>query len=830
MDLIGLIIASGAGVLDEEYEPVFFPGDDLLAFCRPRGQEPRLNYLRSDRRHDRRIAPRERGRPVYPGDGYNRDTPAVTLPSGARLGPYEVVSTLGAGGMGEVYRARDTRLLRDVAIKIVPPSLAGHPDALARFEREAQTVAALSHPNIVVIHDVGREAGTSFLVMELLEGETLRARVTRGPIPEDAALAMARQITGALAAAHARNVIHRDLKPENLFLTGGSIKILDFGLSTTASDRPAFGSANSPTAWNTEPGTVLGTPGYMSPEQVRGQEADARSDIFTLGAILVEMFTGTRAFAGQSAMEGASAILRDEPDLSGMTARTALTALLRRCLDKNPAKRFQSAHELADAIDALVVAGSARASTPEPPSVAVMPFADLSPRKDQQYFCEGMADEIITALGGLKGLRVASRTSAVRCQEKGLDAAEIGARLNVKHIVEGTVRQSGTKLRITAQLTSASDSYQLWAERYDRELDDVFAVQDEIAKAIAERLKVSLTGGGHEALVRKGTDNPEAYALYLQGRYHWARRDRSRIRMALESFTQALAKDPGYAHAYAGVADCYAIMGAYGTKPGPELEPQAFAAAERALRLDPQLAEAHHAYAAVHLFCRLDVVTSVRHLTRALEVNPLYAISHAYLAIANGTQGRRSEAAQCARRAGELEPDSVVINYVAGGAALWARDVDLAEQLLTRSLELDPDAPFALWALGLAKSARGHHEEAVALAERGCLIGERQPLTLSGLGVILAGAGDRVGATAVLDELLARRAHEYIAPMYVGDVLMGLGRFDEACDWYERAFEERNGFLVKLGTAMEFDPIRGHPRFQALLRRMHLPNGTESVA
>ena len=727
--------------------------------------------------------------------------------------------------MGEVYRARDTRLLRDVAIKVVPASLADQPDALARFEREAQTVAALSHPNIVVIFDVGREAGVSFLVMELLEGETLRARLNRGPMPESVVLDLAYKVAVALAAAHARNVVHRDLKPENLFLSHDSIKVLDFGLSKLANAESNVDLSTSPTmAQHTTPGTMLGTLGYMSPEQVRGQNADARSDIFTFGAILCEMLSGRRAFAGTSAIERASAILRDKPDLSSLAARPVLATLAARCLEKDPADRFQSAEELVTAMETLLAKGGGRA-TAEPPSVAVMPFADLSPQKDQQYFCEGMADEIITALGGLKGLRVASRTSAVRCQEKGLDAAEIGARLNVKHIVEGTVRQAGKKLRITAQLTSAADSYQLWAERYDRDLDDVFAVQDEIAKAIAERLKVSLAGGRDETLVRKGTDNPEAYALYLQGRYHWARRSRWQLSSALESFEKAIARDPGYAHAYAGLSDCYMLMGAYGVRPGTEIEPKAFAAAERALQLDPQLAEAHHAYGAAQVFCRLDPAGAAHTLGRAIEINPRAAISYDYLAITHAVLGRFGEAVQAASRAVELEPDSVVVKYVAGGSGLWARDLDFAEKMEMRALELEPDAAFAYWVLALVKSVRGHHNEAVAFAERCCMIGDRQPLLLSGLGQTLGRAGDNVRAAAVLDELLGLQTRQYVAPLYIGDVLTGLGRFDEACDYYERSFEERNGFLIRMATSPEFDPIRDHPRFQALLRRMNLPNG-----
>ncbi|HEY6928862.1 MAG TPA: serine/threonine-protein kinase, partial [Thermoanaerobaculia bacterium] len=435
------------------------------------------------------------------------------IEGGSRLGPYEVLSTLGSGGMGEVYRGRDTRLSRDVAIKVLPDRLAQDADALARFEREAKAVAALSHPNILAIHDFGEDRGISYAVMELLEGETLRQRLNAADLPVRKALEIALQIAQGLAAAHERGVVHRDLKPENIFLTrDGVVKILDFGLAKPfkqpldAAGREQAAAGQHPTARNaftsaptiapTVPGVILGTVGYMSPEQVRGQEVDHRSDVFSFGAILYELLTGQRAFRKESEIETMMAILREEPQEISRAAAVSveLAEIVGHCLEKSPEERYQSARDLAFALRVVEREGRLTEATrtisgsgPVPrsaneQSIAVLPFRNMSTDKENEYFSDGMTEEIINALTKIEALRVASRTSSFAFKGKDEDVRKIGAALGVRTVLEGSVRQSGRKIRGTAQLINVDDGYHLWSDRFDREIEDVFAVQDEIAR------------------------------------------------------------------------------------------------------------------------------------------------------------------------------------------------------------------------------------------------------------------------------------------------------------------------------------------------------------
>ncbi len=466
---------------------------------------------------------------------------------------------------------------------------------------------------------------------------------------------------------------------------------------------------------------------------------------------------------------------------------------------------------------------ASRSGAVELPSIAVLPFSDLSPGKDQQCFCEGMADEIITALSALGSIRVASRTSAIRAKEKGLDIGEIGDRLSVQTVLEGSVRTAGHRLRIAVQLTRANDGHQIWSERYDRNMDDVFEVQDEIARAIAEALKVKLAPGSAGPEVRRGTDDLEAYNLYLRGRYHWGRRNRWRLKVALDCFEQAIARDASYAEAWAGLADCYTVMGVYSVKPARECRGPALNAATRALDLAPSLAEAHHAMGATKLWLEWDWKGAEASLRRAIELNPRAALSHVYLAIALVYTGRILEGVASVDRALSLEPDSPVVTYVAHGTLMWARKFDRAEKGLLRALELEPDAVFVYWGRAQALIHLGRLDEAIQYAARGVDIGERQPLLLCALGQAYAAAGRVAEAEAVLAEMTERSSREYIAPLYFLDIYCALGRVEEACDWLNRAYADGNGFLPKLRCAAEYDGLRDHPRFRAVLDKMRLP-------
>ncbi len=491
---------------------------------------------------------------------------------GDRLGPYEILAQLGAGGMGEVFRATDTRLLRDVAVKILPSDFAEDEERMRRFEQEARAQGALSHPNILAIYDFGVQDQIAYIIVELLVGETLRSLMMHEQLSARSAVHYAVQISSGLAAAHERGIIHRDLKPENIFVTrDGIIKILDFGLAKLRKVEPNQTASQLPTTPNTDPGILLGTVAYMSPEQVRTQEVDARSDIFSFGALLYEMLAGKRPFTGGSSADLMSAILRDEADYNELKNKVPaeLLHVLAHCLEKNPSNRFQSARDLTFALR-MIEANLFLQSSKEQirtksdvlaHSIAVLPFIDMSPQKDHEYFCDGLAEELITALTKIQDLRVASRTSAFQYKKHQADIREIGRQLNVETILDGSVRKSGNRLRITAELINTADGYHLWSEKYDRDMEDIFFIQDEMARTIVQTLHLKLVGAADQGLekdlsesydrldqlfpklVRRYTDNIEAYNLYLKGRHFWKFRTHAGLNKSIEYFQQAIDKD-----------------------------------------------------------------------------------------------------------------------------------------------------------------------------------------------------------------------------------------------------------------------------------------------
>jgi serine/threonine-protein kinase len=777
----------------------------------------------------------------------------VALSSGTRLGPYEILSPLGAGGMGEVYRARDTRLERDVAVKVLPENLIADADALARFEREAKAVAALSHPNILAIHDFGRDRGIAYAVMELLEGETLRERLDAGAIPQRKALDYALQIAQGLAAAHDRGIIHRDLKPQNVFLTrDGMVKILDFGLASRrpldAAGREQAAAGQHPMARNsfaeppteaqernlTREGTIIGTVGYMSPEQVRGAAADHRSDIFSLGALLYEMLTGERAFRRESDVETMMAILRDDP-LEDSAARKALPPELEEivdhCLEKSPEQRFQSARDLAFALKVAEGRGSGAGrpdsatrpvasglSDPSQASIAVLPFRNMSAEEEKDYFSDGMTEEIITALTRIATLRVASRTSAFAFKGKDEDVRKIGSALGVRTVLEGSVRQAGKRIRISAQLVNVADGYHLWSERYDREMDDVFEVQDEISRSIAEALKVRLLPAEEAGLSTRGTDNVEAYNDYLKGRYYFNRREATE---AITEFERALARDPRYTDAYTGLADSYCIYGFYGGIPTLDAFAKARVAAQKALELSPESADAHVSLALVEHYFGWDLEKEEAETRRAIQLAPKSAIAYSWLGLMFAFTDRTAEAFEMARRATEIEPFSANAQTNVGWAYFGARRFEEAIREFRRALHVDPNAPYPLWAIGLTYMQLARHSEAIASLEKAVDVTKhRQSHYVSLLGGAYAGAGRRAEALDLLAELTDRASREYIAPFHLAFLHIPLGNVDEAISCLERACAERNALAWWPRTCPFYDPIRAHPRFPALLAKI----------
>jgi serine/threonine protein kinase/Flp pilus assembly protein TadD len=759
----------------------------------------------------------------------------MSLAGGTRLGPYEILSLLGAGGMGEVYKARDPRLGRDVAIKVLPASMAGDPSRLHRFEQEARAVAALSHANIVAIFDVG--AGDHpFLVTELLDGETLRAVVARGPLSLTRATEIALQIVAGLAAAHDRGIVHRDLKPENIFLTRDrGVKILDFGLAKAGpSTLGAYGVAaelappdvDVTRASATLAGLVMGTAGYMSPEQVRGQAADPRSDIFACGAILYEMVTGQRAFQGASPADTMSAVLREQPMDLVLRSGTppALARLVRRCLEKDANDRFQSARDLRFAIESISDAHPAPPAAPgttqkaDAKSVAVLPFANMSADAENQYFSDGLSEELINALTRLPGLRVASRTSAFRFRGGDVDIREIGRQLQVGTVLEGSVRRAGTRLRITAQLISVTDGCHIWSERYDREMADVFAIQDEIVESIVGALAPALAGDAKKA-VRRPTDNLEAYELYLKGRHSWHLRTPASMQTAMRCFERVIELDADYALAHAGISDCASLCRGYGVLTHAEAVGRASPAITRAITLDPTLAQVNFSQAVYLLITHGQWSDARGFLDKAVAIDPRMVDAIGYLGMVSACQGRLDEAQTYADRVREVDPSSGFGDFLAACAMNIAGRFAGAEASARHLLELQPDSLAGLWTRGLALCGLARYDEAVSTFERAVILSQ-WPFYVGLLGMAYGLAGRASDAQRLLSELSARGDRgEYIPPFAPLWIHLGLeDRTAIRADLDACLADSTSPMTIKISCAVFLEAHRSDPEID---RRLH---------
>jgi eukaryotic-like serine/threonine-protein kinase len=793
----------------------------------------------------------------------------MPLLAGARLGPYEILSPLGAGGMGEVYRARDTRLGREVAIKVLPASFSQDPDRLRRFEQEARAASALNHPGILTIHDFGLQEGAPYVVSELLEGETLRERLAGGRLPVRKAVDYAGQIARGLAAAHEKGIVHRDLKPENVFVTkDGRVKILDFGLAKLMHpERGGTPLTEVPTETRgTEPGLVLGTVGYMSPEQVRGQPADHRSDIFALGAVLYEMLVGERAFRGATRADTMSAVLKEDPPEPSRTVAEVLPPLdriVRRCLEKSPEERFQSARDVAFALQEAMASASAPAIAEPVPqsrgrrarwialgvlaaaiaavvvvrsltsrrertaasgeairSLAVLPLENLSRDPEQEYFADGMTEALISNLARIRALRVISRTSVMRFKGTRKSLPEIGRELNVDGIIEGSVLRSGDRVRITAQLVAASSDAHLWAQDYERDARDVLSLQGEVARAIAKEIRVAVSPQEQAQLAKSHPVDPEAHRLYLLGRYWWNKRNPEGFQKALEYFDQAVAKDPGFAAAYAGLSDTYTNMGFYHVLRPREAFPKARAAAVKALELDDSLAEAHASLGNIDLNYDRNWAAAEKSFQTSIQLNPGYPSAHQWYSLLLSAQGRLDEAAAEIRRAQELDPLSLIIDQNIGLQLYYARRYDDAIQQYRRILEMDPGFRITRLMLLYAYAELGMFREAIAEGKKASA-GDLQ--NRAALAYVHARAGDRAQAFRLLEDLTASYGLDDIPPQSIAIVYTGLGEKDEAFAWLNKAYDERTPFALFLKPSPYYDPLRSDPRFAELLRRVGLP-------
>jgi serine/threonine-protein kinase len=755
----------------------------------------------------------------------------MPLPSGSRLGPYEILSSLGEGGMGEVYRARDPRLGREVAIKVLPDRLTSDADLVRRFEQEARAVAALSHPNVLTLFDIGREGERLYAVLELLEGETLRTRLANAAPSWSKAVEIAIAVGEGLAAAHSRGIIHRDLKPENIFLTSdGRVKILDFGLARWEPPIPAAEDATSaPTAvGKTEPGWTMGTIGYMSPEQIHGDKAQVPSDLFSLGCVLYEIATGKRAFAGRTSAETMAAVLRDPaPELSAADpeAPPELSRIVAHCLEKLPGMRFQSARDLVFALRAVASAAAApkissgRRRAIE--SIAVLPLVNAGGDTEAEYLSDGITETIISRLSRLAGLRVMSRSSVFRYKGKDVDPIAVGKELRVGAVVSGRVLHRGDDLVIRAELVDLSDGSQLWGEHYNRKMADVFSIENEIATQISENLRMKLSGEEKQSLTRGSTQSAEAYRMYLQGRFHWNRRTGDGIRKGIEYFRRAIEVDPAFALAYVGIAHCYGVLGFHAIEPPGETFPKAKAAAKRALEIDPTLAEARAPLAYALFYYDWSWPEAQRQMQQCFAEAPADATAPNYYASFLTALGRTEEALASWRKAQEIDPIAPVIRGGTGWTFYFAHRYEEAIRESERSLEMDPAFPIALGVIGLASSRLSRHERAIE-ATRKAIEPSSSTRYRADLAYVLAKAGKTQEARATLAELALLSGTRYVSPYFLAPAHAALDDIEGAFSRLEEAFAERSHGMVFLTTDPNLDDLRPDPRFAALVRRVEL--------
>ena len=754
--------------------------------------------------------------------------PGGGLEKGALFaGKYRVIRELGRGGMGVVFQAEDAKLKRSVALKLLPLELAHSPEAKERFLREAQAAAALDHPNICTVYEVEEQDGQAYIAMAFVDGKSVKERIARGPLKIDEALKIAIEVAEGLAAAHGKGIVHRDIKPANVMLTGsGQPKITDFGLARveTADDL-------------TRTAVVMGTVAYMSPEQALGKKVDHRTDIWSFGCLLYEMLAGHGPFQGGQEQAIIQAILHADPEPIAALRHdipAGLVRVLDRCLKKNHLDRYPDAGALIRDLESVDLDDIAAAPSPglsavtnpkAAPSIAVLPFSDMSPEKDQDYFGEGIAEELINALTHLQGLRVVARTSAFALKGMKLDIREIGRKLDVRTVLEGSVRKAGNRLRVTAQLINVEDGFHLWSERYDREMADIFAIQDEITAAIVDSLKVTLRVGEKTALRKRSTSDPEAYGLYLKGRYFYARPSPESYEKALNSYRAAIDKDPNFALAYAGMADLFGGLGVLNLAPPAEMFPKAKAALQKALSLDEDLAEAHAVAAMLAFWYEWDWETAGRNLDKVLSLNPGDAMSHGQRGLFYLNRKKFDESIREIKKALELDP-LMPMYYAWSVCAHWsAGRFDEALKEFAKALEIDPNNGLAYFHAGMAYSLKGLLDEALETLERGKKLAVFPGWIETTLGLIYLKKGDREKAQRILEETIENREKiKNISATSIAFLAGELGKLDLAFEYLDKAYEERDSVMVYINTYAEMlsPAMAADPRFKAVLTRMKL--------
>jgi len=755
---------------------------------------------------------------------------------GQTLGRYRIVECLGEGGMGVVFRAEDPRLERDVALKVLKQDALDDEDSKRRFRLEARALSRLLHPNIATLFDFDSDRGVDFLVLEFVAGESLARTLANGPLPETRARAIALDVTEGLQSAHEKGIVHRDLKPGNIVITPrGRAKVLDFGLA-----RVMPGAASlTQSATVSGPSALVGTVPYMSPEQVRDGRVDASSDLYALGALLFEMTTGKRPFGGDDLLSLLYQIVHEPAPLlrivhPGLSAE--LEAVVARCLEKAPLRRFSDAAALLRALRGessddgrglpTRTAFSADASESGPDrgirSLVVLPFENRSGDPAQEFFADGMTDALIADLSQIAALRVISRTSAMRFKGTHPPLSEIARELRVDGVVEGSALRVGDRVRITVQLVDVASDRNLWAKSYERGLTDILALQSEVAHAIADEIRIQVTPDERARLRSKGTVNPAAHVAYLQGSFLWNRFTEESVREAIRRFEEALAIDPNYAAAYGGLADSYIMLANHHILPPREGFSLGRKAAERGLSLDESLAELHTSLGWIHRLFDWDWPAAERESLRAIQLNPGYAFGRSRYALLLSGMGRHEEAIAEAQRAHELDPLNLLTYTVVGDTLFYARRFDRSVVPYRKCLELDPTFGAAHTDLARSLEQVGRPEEAIEEFVRGTAGPDGLPRPSSGLAILYARAGRQENARATLEAVQALALKQFVSPYGIASYYAVIGDNQRALDWLEKAYSERDGTLVWLKVHPRLDGLRGEPRFRDLLARMRL--------